>query len=159
MNAYAYRADVKFAIELIKQLLTQADDAATLVLVGDLSQFREFGLTGVTREDLPEIDEVYCESYGRLHIPLSGANKFCLKKEVLPLIGIRTHIREVEMQRYGRLLFSARDYFHSGAALSDWFRHEFVQELEQNGVIHVTHSAPPARTYMRRAAQANYAFA
>lgn len=159
MNSYAYRVDVKFAIELIKQLLTQADDATALVLVGDLSQFREFGLSGVTREELPEIDDVYRESYGRVYVPLTGANKFRLKKDVLPLVGIRTRIQEVEMQRYGRLLFSAHDYFRRDAALSDWFRQEFVQELEQDGVLHVTHSAPPARTYMRRTAHANYAFA
>lgn len=159
MNEFAYRVDVKLTIECLKQLLPLADAATNLVLVGDLSQFRAWDLDGLTVEEIPVADAIFQESHGRLSIPLSGVNKFALKKEVLPLIGIRTRIQDVYLERYGRLLFSAPDYFNNGATLSDWFAHDFVQELEAEGVIRVTQAAPRARTVIRRpASYSGFAF-
>ncbi len=150
----AYQVTVKQSVELLKQLLHQADDATWLILAGNLSQCRTHSLTGVVREALPREEipvenEVYHASYGRLSIPLTGGNKYALKKEVLPFINMRTHIQAVTMQRYGRMLFTAQNYFKD-AVFSDWFNPEFLQDLEQTGVVHVAHRHPQAALSMKR---------
>lgn len=144
MKNPAYQVDVKHAVELLKQLLHQVDEATWLVLAGDLSQFRNRALTDVAREAIPVVNELYSASYGRVCIPLTGENKFRLKVEVLPYVGIRTCVQEVSLQRYGRLLFAAYDCFHSGALLSDWFRPEFLDNLQQDGIVRVVHARPQA---------------
>ncbi|NKQ34206.1 MAG: hypothetical protein HF973_01170 [Chloroflexi bacterium] len=150
----AYQVKVKQSIELLKQLLHQADDAAWLVLAGNLSQCRTHSLTGVVREALPREEipvenEVYHASYGRLSIPLSGSNKYALKKEVLPFINMRTHIQTVTIQRYGRMLFTAQNYFKD-AVFNDWFNPEFLRDLEQAGVIQIAHRRPQSAMAIRR---------
>jgi len=140
----AYQVDVKHAIELLKQLLHQVDESTWLVLVGDLSQFRARSLTGVAREVIPVTNDLYSASYGRVYIPLTGENKFTLKVEVLPFVGLRTSIREVSLQRYGHLLFATYDCFQDGALLSDWFSSEFLFHLQQHGVVHVVRARPQA---------------
>jgi hypothetical protein len=145
MDHQTYHARARTAIEFLNQLLYQVDDATQLVLVGDLSRFRDQGLFGVENEPIPVENELYSESHGRLHIPLSGLNKFHLKKVVLPLVGIRTHIRDVELVRYGRLLFQAHNYFRDEMIFSDYFQDEFVRELEHHGIIEVTYAKPQAR--------------
>jgi hypothetical protein len=145
MDYQTFHARARAAIEFLNQLLYQVDDATQLVLVGDLSRFRDQGLFNVEIEPIPVENELYSESHGRLHIPLSGLNKFQLKKEVLPLIGIRTHIREVELVRYGRLLFQAHNFFRDEMIFSDYFQDEFVRELEHHGIIEIVHAKPQAR--------------
>ena len=140
----AYQVDVKHSVELLKQLLHQVDEATWLILAGNLSQFRDRALVEVTREAIPVANELYSASYGRVYIPLTGENKFGLKVEVLPLVGMRTYIQEVLLQRYGHLLFAAYDCFQNGALLSDWFRPEFVEDLEQTGIIRVVQASPQA---------------
>ncbi len=81
------------------------DEAAGLVLVGDLSQFRPQGLLGVTREEIPVANELYQASHGRVHIPLLGLNKYHLKKEVLARVGLRMLITEVPGRRLAGRLF------------------------------------------------------
>ena len=76
----AYKIKVNYSVELMKYLLSQVDEATCLVLVGDLSQFRSRGLTAVNREEIEVDKSVYQDSYGRLYIPLSGPNKYILKK-------------------------------------------------------------------------------
>lgn len=149
-----YQAKVKQSIELLKQLLHQADDAAWLVLAGNLSQCRTHGLTDAVREELPQEEipvdnELYHASYGRLSIPLTGSNKYVLKKEVLPHINMRTDIHAVMMQRYGRMLFIAQNYFQD-AVFNDWFNPEFLHNLEQAGVIQIAHRRPPSALSIKR---------
>ena len=151
----AYQVKVKQSIELLKQLLHQADDATWLILAGNLSQCRTHSLTGVVREALPREEipvenEVYHASYGRLSIPLSGGNKYAMKKEVLPYICVRTHIQAVMMQRYGRMLFTVQNYFQQDAIFSDWFNPEFLHNLEQTGVIQIAHRRPQSAMIIRR---------
>ncbi|MBX3056374.1 MAG: hypothetical protein KF770_07875, partial [Anaerolineae bacterium] len=97
MQNPSYQVDVKLAVEFVKQLLTQVDEAAALVLIGDLSRFRVGDLLGVTREEIPVADAVYRASYGRVYIPLLGLNKYNLKKEVLAHVGLRTLVQEVQV--------------------------------------------------------------
>lgn len=144
MESPAYQVHVKHSIELLKQLLHQVDEATWLVLAGDLSQFRDRGLAGVAREAIPVANELYSPSYGRVHIPLSGENKFTLKVEVLPYVGMRTRIQEVSLQRYGRLLFTACNYCQSNALFSNWFKPEFLRYLEQHGTVQVVYAMPQA---------------
>lgn len=145
MQNPSYQVDVKLAVEFVKQLLTQVDEAAALVLIGDLSRFRVGDLLGVTREEIPVADEVYRASYGRVHIPLLGLNKYHLKKEVLAHVGLRTLVREVQVERYGRLLCHSPNFFQDGAWLTDWFQLEFLQSLEEDGVIKVAMARPSAQ--------------
>lgn len=144
MNSPAYQVEVKHSVELLKQLLHQVDEATWLVLAGDLSHFRERVLADVAREAIPVADELYSASYGRVHIPLTGENKFALKVEVLPFVGIRVCIQEVFLQRYGRLLFAAYDCFNNGALLSNWFAPEFLQYLEREGIVRLVYAKPQA---------------
>ena len=63
MEDPTYHVQVKYAVEFLRQLLSQVDEAAGLVLVGDLSQFRPHGLLGVTREEMCEVFlqvAIYC---------------------------------------------------------------------------------------------------
>lgn len=145
MQNPSYQVDVKLAVEFVKQLLTQVDEAAGLVLIGDLSRFRIGDLLGVTREEIPVADAVYRASYGRVHIPLLGLNKYHLKKEGLAHVGLRTLVQEVQVERYGRLLCHAPNFFQDGAWLTDWFQLEFLETLEQDGVIKVAMARPSAQ--------------
>jgi len=144
MDNPTYHVQVKYAVEFLRQLLSQVDEAAGLVLIGDLSQFRPHDLLGVTREEIPVANEVYRASHGRVRIPLLGLNKYHLKKEVLAHVGLRTLVQEVQVERYGRLLCSAPYYFQDGAWLDDCFRLEFLETLEEEGVIKVTQARPSA---------------
>ncbi|MCP4357619.1 MAG: hypothetical protein GY796_06345 [Chloroflexi bacterium] len=157
MQHPAYQIKINFAIELVKQLLSQMDAAACLVLAGDLSRFRSFDLTDVSREEIEVENNVYQASYGRLYIPLIGHNKYILKKEALPHVGIRTLIQDVQLERYGRLLFHAPDYCKNGAWLCDWFKLDFLETLEYEGVIQIEQAQPSANIIQRRttAYQAN----
>ncbi len=149
-----YQAKVKQSIELLKQLLHQADDAAWLVLAGNLSRCRTHSLAGAVREALPQEEipvenKLYHASYGRLSIPLTGGNKYALKKEVLPYINMRADIQAVMMQRYGRMLFTAQNYFQD-AVFSNWFNPEFLRNLEQAGVIQIAHRRPQSALNIKR---------
>ncbi|MBK8906172.1 MAG: hypothetical protein IPM53_33645 [Anaerolineaceae bacterium] len=135
MENQTYQVNVRYAVECVKHLLPQVDAATSLVLVGDLSQCRFGALDGVVREPIAVENAVYRESYGRLLIPLSGLNKYELKKNLLHRVGLRQRITEVQLERYGRLLFHAPNQFNDPAQLSDWFRPHFVQELAQEGII------------------------
>lgn len=156
MQHPAYQIKINFAIELVKQLLSQVDEATCLVLGGDLSRFRSYGLTAVSREEIEVEDDVYQASYGRLYIPLTGHNKYILKKEALPLVGLRTLIQDVQLERYGRLLFHAPDYCKHGAWLCDWFKLEFLQTLEYEGVIRIEQARPSAQLIQCRPASQTY---
>jgi hypothetical protein len=89
-------------------------------------------------------NEVYQASHGRVRIPLSGLNKYHLKQEVLARVGLRALIGEVQVERYGRLLCHAPNHFQDGAWLADYFQLEFLQSLEENGVITVAMARPSA---------------
>jgi hypothetical protein len=125
-------------------LLSQVDDAAQFVLAGDLSRFRGQGLHGVEREAIPVENDLFGDSHGRLHIPLSGENKLQLKKETLSMVGIRTHIRDVELVRYGRLLFQAHNFFGDDVLFSGYFQEAFLVDLETHGLIEIIHAWPQA---------------
>ena len=141
MEHPTYHLNVRYAVECVKQLLPQVDAATSLVLVGDLSQCRLSHLEGAVREPIPVENPVFSESYGRLAIPLSGTNKYQLKKNLLHRLGIRSLISEVQLERYGRLLFHAPNQFQNGAFLSDWFRPHFIDELVQDGIVTFTDSS------------------
>ncbi len=134
MEHPTYQVNVRYAVEFVKHLLPQVDVATSLVLVGDLSQCRG-KLDGAVRETIEVENPVFGESYGRLSIPLSGVNKYELKKNVLHRVGLRQLISEVQLERYGRLLLHAPNQFSDPAQLSDWFRPHFIQELEHEGII------------------------
>ncbi|MCP5098614.1 MAG: hypothetical protein GY943_23940 [Chloroflexi bacterium] len=142
MKNPAYEVDVMLSTELIKQLLHQVDAMTSLVLVGKLSRFRESGLYGVVREEIPVENDVYGASHGRLFIPLTGKNKYLIKKEVLPAIGIRTLIEDVMLERYGRLLFEATDHFKDGARMNVWFKPEFMESLQNDGIVRIRQTLP-----------------
>ncbi len=150
MQNPAYQVKAKLSIELLKQLLHQVDAMTSLVLVGDLSQFRASGLVGVTRDEIVIDDhDVYQASHGQIHIPLSGNNKYLVKKEILPSVGIKTRIRDVQLERYGRLLFHAPNYFKEDILIDSWFRPEFLQDLQNDGIIQIAHAhlaVAPKRT-------------
>jgi hypothetical protein len=107
MDNPTYHIKVRYAVECIKHLLPHVDAATSLVLVGDLSQCRLGSLDSAVREPIDVENPVFRESYGRLTIPLSGLNKYELKKELLPHIGLRQRITEVQLERYGRFVFSS----------------------------------------------------
>jgi hypothetical protein len=146
MENPTYQIKVRYAVECVKHLLPQVDAATSLVLVGDLSQCRIGKLDGTVVEPIKVENPVFSESYGRLTIPLSGLNKYQLKKELLHRLGLRQLITEVQLERYGRLLFHAPNHFNDDAILSDWFRPHFVQELVDEGIISVVQSGPSATT-------------
>jgi len=134
MEHPTYQVNVRYAVEFIKHLLPHVDAATSLVLVGDLSQYRG-KLDGTVRETVDVENPVFHESHGRLIIPLSGVNKYELKKNLLHRIGLRQLITEVQLERYGRLLLHAPNRFNEPAQLSDWFRPHFIQELEHEGIV------------------------
>ena len=134
MEHPTYHVNVRYAVECVKQLLPQVDAATSLILVGDLSQCRG-KLEGAVREAIEVENPVFSQSHGRFIIPLSGLNKYELKKNMLHRIGLRQLITEVQLERYGRLLFHAPNKFSDPAQLSDWFRPHFVQELAHEGII------------------------
>ena len=134
MEHPTYQLNVRYAVECVKQLLPQVDAATSLILVGDLSQCRG-KLEGAVREAIEVENPVFSQSHGRFIIPLSGLNKYELKKNMLHRIGLRQLITEVQLERYGRLLFHAPNKFSDPAQLSDWFRPHFVQELAHEGII------------------------
>ncbi len=138
MDHPTYQINVRYAVECVKHLLPQVDAATSLVLVGDLSQCRFGSLEGVVRETIEVENMVFCESYGRFIIPLSGLNKYELKKNQLHRIGLRQLITEVQLERYGRLLFHAANQFKDPAQLSDWFRPHFIEEMAHDGIITLT---------------------
>ena len=137
MEHPTYQVNVRYAVEFIKQLLPHVDAATSLVLVGDLSQCRG-KLDGAVREAIEVENPVFGESYGRLIIPLSGLNKYELKKNMLHRVGLRQLITEVQLERYGRLLCHAPNQFSDPAQLSDWFRPPFIQELAHEGIVTLT---------------------
>jgi hypothetical protein len=137
MDHPTYQVNVRYAVEFVKQLLPQVDAATSLLLVGDLSQCRG-KLDGAVREAIEVENPVFGESYGRLIIPLSGVNKYELKKHLLHRIGLRQLIAEVQLERYGRLLCHAPNKFNDPAQLSDWFRPHLIQELAHEGIITLT---------------------
>ncbi len=143
MQNPAYQVKAKLSIELLKQLLHQVDAMTSLVLVGDLSQFRASGLTDVTRDEIVVEDAVFQASHGRLSIPLSGNNKYIVKKEILPSVGIKTRIRDVQLVRYGRLLFSAPNHFKDDILIDSWFQPEFLHDLQNDGIIQIAHAQTP----------------
>ena len=149
MSQLAYQVDVQQSIELIKQLLPVFDVAAELVLVGELTRYRDRMLEDISVEETAVDDSLYAPSYGRLHIPLSGKNKYALKKVVLSRIGIRTHIEEVMIERYGRLHFRAPNYFRDGAELSNWFADDLIDSLVSNGVMGIRHATRQSSTILR----------
>lgn len=150
MENPTYQIQVRYAVECVKQLLPQVDAATSLVLVGDLSQCRLSNLEDAVREPILVENPVYSASYGRLAIPLSGTNKYQLKKHLLHRMGIRNLINEVQLERYGRLLFRAPNQFKDEASLSDWFRPHFIEELVHNGIITVTQSSTRAATTVQK---------
>lgn len=135
MDHPTYQVNVRYAVEFIKHLLPHVDAATSLVLVGDLSQCRFGKLDGVVHEAIEVENPVFRESHGRFIIPLSGLNKYELKKNLLHRVGLRQLITEVQMERYGRLLLHAPHQFSDPAQLSDWFRPHFVQELAHDGIV------------------------
>jgi len=145
MEHPTYHVNVRYAVECVKQLLPQVDAATSLILVGDLSQCRG-KLEGAVREAIEVENPVFSQSHGRFIIPLSGLNKYELKKNMLHRIGLRQLITEVQLERYGRLLFHAPNKFSDPAQLSDWFRPHFVQELAHDGIITITESRTHATT-------------
>lgn len=140
MEHPTYQLNVRYAVECVKQLLPQVDAATSLILVGDLSQCRG-KLDGAVREAIEVENPVFSESYGRLNIPLSGLNKYELKKNQLHRIGLRHLITEVQLERYGRLLFHAPNHFNDTAQLSDWFRPHFIQEMAHEGIVTLTEAS------------------
>jgi len=145
MEHPTYHVNVRYAVECVKQLLPQVDAATSLILVGDLSQCRG-KLEGAVREAIEVENPVFSQSHGRFIIPLSGLNKYELKKNMLHRIGLRQLITEVQLERYGRLLFHAPNKFSDLAQFSDWFRPHFVQELAHDGIITITESRTHATT-------------
>lgn len=146
MRNPTYQARVMLSTEFLKQLLHQVDAVTSLVVAGDLSQYRGFGCDGVVREPIEVEDEVYSASHGRLYIPLTGDNKYRLKKEVLPAVGIRTLIKDVMLERYGRLLFESTNYFKDNVLLDHWFKPEFIHSLENDGIIRISAPHPQPLT-------------
>jgi hypothetical protein len=138
MEHPTYQVKVRYAVECVKQLMPQVDAATSLILVGDLSQCRFGKLEGVVHEPIAVENQVFSESYGRLTVPLSGLNKYELKKNQLHRIGLRQLITEVQLERYGRLLFHAPNQFNDPVQLSDWFRPHFIQELAHEGIVTLT---------------------
>lgn len=143
MDNPAFQVNVRLAVELMKQLLPLLDDDSVLVLDGDLSRFREAELPGVNWEEKGGDLSVD----GRIAILLDGPTKLRLKRSVLSRIGLRSHIRDVSVERYGRLLFSAPNHFRHGALLSNWFKLEFIQQLEEQGIVSIAHARPSARLF------------
>ncbi|MCP4422442.1 MAG: hypothetical protein GY805_38015 [Chloroflexi bacterium] len=151
MENPTYQVHVRYAVECVRLLLPQVDATTSLVLIGDLSQCRLSNLNGVVREPIPVENSVYQESYGRLIIPLSGLNKYQLKKHLLHRVGIRSLINEVQLERYGRLLFHAPNSFQDDAMLSDWFQPHFIDEMVHDGIFTIVHSSlPVAKTVQKR---------
>ena len=140
MEHPTYQLNVRYAVEFVKQLLPQVDAATSLILVGDLSQCRG-KLDGAVREAIEVENPVFSQSHGRFIIPLSGLNKYELKKNMLHRIGLRQLITEVQLERYGRLLCHAPNKFGEPAQLSDWFRPHFVQELAHEGIVTLTEAS------------------
>lgn len=133
----AYKVEVKLSIELLIQLMERADADTALVLEGDLSQFRDPGLSGVVRQTAPTAQVLFsCE--GRITVPLTRENVFWLKTAVLPHVGIRTRICDVYLERDGRCLFAGCNRFRDGALLGDWVSGDFLQQLQQAGIIYVS---------------------
>lgn len=142
-----YTADVKLAIELLKHLIDRADADTWLTLEGNLYQFYEQGLAGVVREVIPSVDtDVLGYDYGRVAIPLTPDNAQQVKTAILPRVGIRTLICHIFLERNGRCLFAACDHCKNGAAFSDWVTREFLEQLENIGVIRL-HRIPPKKVY------------
>jgi len=150
MENSTYQVHVRYAVECVKQLLPQVDAATCLVLVGDLSQCRLSNLDGVVREAIPVENSVYQESYGRLTIPLSGLNKYQLKKHLLHRMGIRSLIREVQLERYGRLLFHAPNHFQENATLSNWFQPHFIDDMVKDGIFTIVKSSRRAAMTVKK---------
>ena len=144
MENPTYHVQVRYAVECVKQLLPQVDDATCLVMAGDLSQCRLTNLDGVVREAIQVENPLYGDSYGRLIIPLGGLNKYQLKNHLLHRMGIRSLISEVQMERYGRLLFHAPNRFQQDALLSNWFQPQFIHDLAHEGIFTITQSCQPA---------------
>lgn len=149
MEHPTYQVQVRYAVECVKLLLPQVDAATSLVLVGDLSQCRFGKLDGVVREEIEVENPLFGESYGRLIIPLSGLNKYELKKNLMHRIGLRHLITEVQLVRYGRLLFHAPNKFNNPVRFSDWFRPHFIQELVDEGIITVMDSGTRSTTTLQ----------
>ena len=158
MKNPTYQAKVMLSTEFLKQLLHQVDDDTSLVMIGDLSQYRGFGLEGVVRESIETADEVFSASHGQLTIPLSGDNKYRLKKEMLPAIGIRTLIQDVMLERYGRLLFESTNYFKDEVKLDHWFKPEFIDSLQNDGIIHISETHPRTVTTQPRVTASGFRF-
>ncbi|GJM40644.1 MAG: hypothetical protein DHS20C20_09260 [Ardenticatenaceae bacterium] len=149
MENPTYHAQVRYAVECVKQLLPQVDAATSLILVGDLSQCRFGKLEGVVREEIEVENPLFGESHGRLIVPLNGLNKYALKKNLMHRIGLRQLITEVQLVRYGRLLFHAPNKFNDPVQFSDWFRPHFVQEMVDDGIIIVVNAGTRSATTLQ----------
>ncbi|WP_420630329.1 hypothetical protein [Candidatus Leptofilum sp.] len=158
MEHPTYHVKVRYAVECVKQLLPQVDAATSLVLVGDLSQCRFSKLDSVVREAIAVENPVFSESHGRLIVPLSGVNKFQLKNQLLHRIGLRQLITEVQLERYGRLLFHAPNKFNDPAQLSDWFRPHVIEALVQEGILTVIESGQRRATRRERPSRFQFAY-
>lgn len=134
----SFTVDVKQSIELLKTLIDRADANSRLILEGNLSQFDGRHLTGIIREDVKDDAGTWC---GRVTIPLAQENRYRLKTAVLPRVGIRSLITHVFLETENTLLFASYHKFTDGALFSDWITVEFLEGLEQLGIVKLTSQA------------------
>jgi len=129
---------VKQSIELLRQLIEQADEGTWLTLEGDLSRFNSGTLTGLKREDTPKNgsgDELFAPLHSRVTIPLHQANAFEIKTSILPHVGLRSHIVHIFLECEGRRLFAAHNKFHQCTLFGGWMTADFLTQLQEDGVI------------------------
>lgn len=128
MDNPAYKVHVKMSLELLYQLLNRTDEETWLVLEGDLSLFQPGKLAGVVIQS--------ANGQGsRAMIPLTRRNVYWLKTAVLLRVGIRKLIHTIYLQKNDQILFSSCNCFRSKAEFSNWVTADFLNQLQNIGVI------------------------
>lgn len=140
----AHVIHVRQSIELLRQLIDQAGGQTWLTLEGDLSRFNSVGLHGLVRESThqaPAADEFFAPLHNRVSIPLHNGNVSQLKATVLPHVGIRTHIIHLFLESNQQRLFAAHNKFQQCTLFGGWLTHQFLTQLQQDGVIELKASS------------------
>jgi hypothetical protein len=132
-----HMVSVMQSIELLRQLVEQANANTWLTLEGDLSRFNSGGLTGVVRDDSPT-DDLAAPLHSRVTIPLSQENVQQLKTAVLPHVGVRSHIVHLTLECNDRRLFAAHNRFRQCTLFGGWLTSDFLRQLQHDGVIEIS---------------------
>ncbi len=137
MTEMRYRLTVRRPIKLMEALLDVFGTGARLSLEGDLSKCNLRGIPVLSTEPSGVlVRHTLSPRQDFVIILLDETTKDQIKRQILPVVGIRNRVHHVLIERDGRLVFVSNDWFEEGSVwVSNHVTEELLAALVESGAL------------------------